>query len=1097
MQTAILGPLEVRVDGRLISLGGPKQRALLAMLVLHANEVVSRDRLIDALWGERPPPSVQQSLDTYVSRLRRALGGDRLQRRPGGYLLRIEPGELDVDRFESLVRSARDTAAAGEAEEAERMFRDALALWRGPALADVLYEPFATPEAERLEEQRLAALEEQIDARLATGESAELVPELERLAREHPLRERLLGQLMLALYRSGRQADALAALRAARQRLADELGLEPGPQLHELQRRILQHDPSLDTPRRERLWIRKRRLSRPVAAVAVLALVAGAAAAIVLATGESKGSGGPGEASNRLLEIGARTGKLAGAVEVARPPSAVASGEGSIWVVDSSGETVTRVDPSSGAVVDQIPIGGEPGSIVNGGGAIWVASTLGGTIKRIDPTTGTVTLTSRLGGASAAAIAFGGGGLWVADATDHAVVEIDPITGEVGPRRPLDLRPSAVAVAGRAIWVAGYDRGTVEEIDPGSGQTIATVSVGHGPSALALEDSALWVANSLDATVSRINANTGSVVATIPVGSGPSAITTAAGSVWVANTYAGTVSRIDPRRNKVVSTLWVGGRPATVAATAADVWVGAASRGDTHRGGTLALVTPAPFPSIDPAFQDSSALATRLAYDTLVTFEAAAGPAGLQLVPDLALAVPTPSRGGTAYAFRLRPGIRYSNGRPLRAGDFRRAIERLFRVDSPGASYYSSVVGAAFCTQHPARCDLSRGIVTDDAARTVVFHLRVPDPDFLLKLTVLGFSAPVPPGTPDRDVGTRGFPGTGPYRVASSNERELRFVRNGLFREWSHAAQPDGNPDVIVWRFGLSPKAEVRAIERGGADWTPALIPPAQLRELQIRAAAQLHENPTFDVQFISLNTHRPPFDDVRVRRALNYAIDRKEIAHMYGSAGATPICQPLAPGLPGYRRYCPYTLHPRRDGRWTAPDLSRARRLVAASDTRGERVDVWAATDLAGVARQLPAYVAHVLRSLGYRTRLHLIPYATFSPTLRRSIQLSVDGDWIPDYPAPSSYIPAFFSCHGGSNRKHYFCDSQLDRQMQRASALELQDSAQAAAQWDKVDHELVDRAIWVPTVNVRELEFVSKRLRNYQYHPVWGFMAGQIWLR
>jgi peptide/nickel transport system substrate-binding protein len=622
----------------------------------------------------------------------------------------------------------------------------------------------------------------------------------------------------------------------------------------------------------------------------------------------------------------------------------------------------------------------------------------------------------------------------------------------------------------------------VEEIDPASGETLAAVAVGQGPSALVIDGDAVWVANSLDATVSRIDPATGSVVATIAVGSGPSAVAVTAGSIWVANTYSATVSRIDPHANKILGTIGIGGRPGAIAA---------------GRGGALTLLAKGPFPSIDPALQDSTQALTRLAYDTLVTFQASPGPAGLRLVPDIALAVPTPTRGGTTYAFRLRPGIRYSDGRPVRAGDFRRAIERLFRLDSPGASFYTGVAGAAACVRRPARCDLSRGIAVDDAAHAVVFHLRAPDPDLLFKLT-LGFAAPIPPATVDMRTGSRAVPGTGPYRIVESNTLELRLVRNRFFREWSHAAQPDGVPDSIRWRFGLSPNAEVQAIKHGRADWTADLIPPAVLRGLRIRAAGQLHQNPTFDVQFVPLNTRLPPFDDRRVRQALNYAIDRAKIAGMYGgSAGASPICQPMPAGFAGYRRYCPYTLRPHRDGRWPSPNVARARRLVAASGTRGRRIDIWAATDLPGVSAQLPGYIDRVLRTLGYRTKLHLVPYAAFSPTMRRRIQLTVDGDWVPDYPSPSSYLPSFFSCNGGHNRKRYVCEPQLDRQMRQASGLELESPARAAALWTRIDHELVDRALWVPTVNVRESEFVSARLRNYQYQPVWGFIVDQAWLR
>lgn len=288
MEFAILGPVAAWRDGRDLPLGGPKQRALLAILLLRAGEVVSRDHLIDGLWGERPPPTAAHTLDNYVSRLRKALGDGRVSRRPPGYLLHVERDELDLDRFERLLGEGRAHLAQGEAAKAAETLRSALALWRGPALADVLYEPFAQGEAERLEERRLIALEDRIDADLALGRGAELVPELEALVRAHPQRERLLGQLMLAFYRAGCQAEALAVFESARRRLAEELGLEPGPELRDLERKILDHHFSLAVPRfeRARVW-RTRRPSRRsviVTGVVTAALTASAAVGIVLGT---------------------------------------------------------------------------------------------------------------------------------------------------------------------------------------------------------------------------------------------------------------------------------------------------------------------------------------------------------------------------------------------------------------------------------------------------------------------------------------------------------------------------------------------------------------------------------------------------------------------------------------------------------------------------------------------------------------------------------------------------------------------------------------------------------------------------------------------
>ena len=242
MEFRILGPLEVVEEGSPLALRGARQRALLALLLTRANEVVSTDRLIDELWGARTPGGAANALQYHVSRLRKLLGGaDAIVTKEPGYLIRVGPDELDLLRFERLVEEGQRSSP----ETAARLLRDALALWRGPALADVAHESFAQAEILRLEELRLVALERRIYADLALGRDAELVAELEALIREHPLRERLRAQLMLALYRSGRQADALEVYRQTRRQLVDELGIEPSPALQELEQAILHQDPEL------------------------------------------------------------------------------------------------------------------------------------------------------------------------------------------------------------------------------------------------------------------------------------------------------------------------------------------------------------------------------------------------------------------------------------------------------------------------------------------------------------------------------------------------------------------------------------------------------------------------------------------------------------------------------------------------------------------------------------------------------------------------------------------------------------------------------------------------------------------------------------
>src|SRR3954469_14694353 len=242
MEFRVLGPLEVAERERLLSLGGLKQRSLLAVLLLRANELVSAEHLIGELWGDAAPATAAKSIQVYVSRLRKELGPGRVATRTPGYVLHVDPSELDVARFERLLGEAR----RADPRRAAAKLREALSLWRGSALADLGYEPCVQTEIARLEELRLAAVQARIDADLATGRDADLIAELEALVTENPLRERLRCQLMLALYRSGRQAEALHAYRVARRELSDELGLEPGGELNRLERAILESDPALD-----------------------------------------------------------------------------------------------------------------------------------------------------------------------------------------------------------------------------------------------------------------------------------------------------------------------------------------------------------------------------------------------------------------------------------------------------------------------------------------------------------------------------------------------------------------------------------------------------------------------------------------------------------------------------------------------------------------------------------------------------------------------------------------------------------------------------------------------------------------------------------
>ncbi|MBD0348469.1 MAG: AAA family ATPase [Thermoleophilia bacterium] len=295
----------MRRSGQELPIGAAKQRALLAVLLLHAGEVVSTDRLIDALWGERPPNTAAKALQVYVSQLRKALGDEAsgqpaLATRAPGYSLEIPPDALDIMRFELLCEEGRGAGAQGRPEVATARLREALALWRGPALADLAFEPFAQPHILRLEEQRLAALEDRIDADLALGRHGALIGELESLVAEHPVREGLRGRLMLALYRAGRQADALAAFQAARHALVENLGIEPGRELRELHQAILRQDSALDLSATARLPAEQPAAEPASAVQPERELRKSVTAVSITATTSADGEGADPEASRRL-----------------------------------------------------------------------------------------------------------------------------------------------------------------------------------------------------------------------------------------------------------------------------------------------------------------------------------------------------------------------------------------------------------------------------------------------------------------------------------------------------------------------------------------------------------------------------------------------------------------------------------------------------------------------------------------------------------------------------------------------------------------------------------------------------------------------------
>jgi YVTN family beta-propeller protein len=1120
MDFKLLGPLEVWHQGRPLSVGGTKQRALLAILLLHANEVVSRDLLIDELWGARPPARASHTLETYVSRLRKTLHSDPageplIVTRPPGYVLRVEHGQLDLHRFEQLLEEGRRALATHAPDRAAAKLREAAAVWRGRPLADLEFEDFARVEIDRLEELRLQAVEERIEAELALGRHEAAVPELERLVAQHPLRERLRGQLMLALYRSGRQAEALQVYRESRGYFVEELGLEPGPGLQAIERAILRQDevlavpdgggvataappPSAPPPRDEPKPgppSRRRRQRWPLLAGGIV--VGAALVAVAVAVGSRHSGNAASTSGGNRLELLGVGGRSSHDVALEAPPTRVAAGFGSFWVTSSDGQTVSEIDPDDLVVRDTIHVGSGPAGVAVGSGAVWVANTLSGTISRIDPGTRSVVQTIPLG-ARPADVAVGNASIWVAVPSSNGIVQIDATTGRVVKTVHLDVPPTALVFGGGALWVASESGRTVARIDSGSDAVTQTVPVGNGPAALAYGKGAVWVANSLDGTVSRIDPARAAVDTTVAVGNGPDALAVGRRGIWVTDEFDGSAALLDPDRNEVVQRVRLGNRPTAVASSGRSTWIAVRAEGASHRGGRLVLIaSQASFESLDPRFLTllQAPQLRGMTNDGLVTFKHVGGSDGTALVPDLAISLPTPTGGATSYSFTLRRGIRYSTGRVVRASDVRPSIEHLFEGGSPGASFYSAIAGADACLPRPRTCDLSRGIVTNDATRTVTFRLARPDPDFLYKLA-LPFAYVLPATTPADDLGSSALPATGPYRIVSYRPgHELRLVRNPVFREWSQAAQPDGYADAILWRLGVEPQDAVTAIERGRADWMLDLdaLPANRRSEVQTRFASQLHEQPLLATDYFVLNTKVPPLDDVRVRRALNMGLNRRAIVALYGGPeAAAPTCQILPPQMGGYRSYCPYHY-----------DLARARRLVAASGTKGAKVLVWD-TRAPAIAFQEGIAVVRALRRLGYRARLKIVSDTVFQRDVGKGSTHAqvISGGWGADYPTASDFIKLKLSCseyrpQSEFNNNIGFCDPAIDRRIDRAIDLQILRPAEANALWANIDHELTGRAVWLSTVTPKTSDFVSNRVGNYQFHPLWGVLVDQLWVR
>lgn len=843
-------------------------------------------------------------------------------------------------------------------------------------------------------------------------------------------------------------------------------------------------------------WQRHPRVTGVVAASVVLVIVSGA----VVAWSPWRPKALAGVSENALGIIDPGRNEIIGSTRLGDQPAGIAVSESGIWITNAGSNTVLRLDPETHAVVDTIDVGLSPAGIAVGNGSIWVADSGARTVTRINEASAKVVATIEVGNGPTA-IASGAGAVWVTNARDGTLTTIDAASGVASPAIPVGASPIDVAVDSSGIWVVSQESASVTHLDPDSGTPLAApIPIGSRPSAIAIAGGSVWAASSGDGSISRIDPGGDRVVGVIDVGGAPNDLVVDGSTLWVADSD-GAVLRVDTANASAPPIrIATQSAPQIIAHVNHEIWFASRASAASHRGGTLRVVGEDSI-SVDPVAYGPAELLSLIG-DTLVGYRRVGGTVGGQLLPHLATAIPTPTDGGLTYAFHLRPGIVYSDGSPLKPSDFVFGLQRAFTVGDPnipsfGAALYAGLVGADACQPAPVkRCDLSRGIVADDAAQTVTFHLVQPDPDFLFKLG-MPFTHPLRPGSvPADDFATEPYPVTGPYQIASANDDEVHLVRNPRFHSWDAQVRPDGYVDEIIFTSGLSADRQVQMVESGQADYMLSQIPADAFDALETRFTPQLHLA-LQKTTFLFMNTKLAPFDDPDVRRAVSLAVDRSMVADLRGGIGVTrPTCQVLPPNFPGYEPYCPYTANPAPDGRgaWSGPDLAAARKLVARSGAAQTPIVVG---PFAPRLTPLAGRVVAVLRDIGFR-RVSEDDAADGSEVYKAIFEdkrVQMGGfEFIADFPSPYSYM-AGFTCEAADGLTNY-CDASFDNLVDQARDLQTTDPAAASRKWAEVDRAATDLALWCPLINEGS-QFVSARLGNYQSSVSYSMLLDQAWVQ
>ena len=872
MEFRLLGPLEV-VDGeRQVALGGAKQRSVLALLLLARGRPVPTDVLIEEIWNGDAPETARKSVQGYVSALRAALGDGRIQTLERGYALRVDPGEVDADRLDAAVGGAAEMEPARAVER----LRDALRSVRGEPLEDLRGELWAEREAAHLDELVLTALEARLDTELGLGEHRRLIPELERLVEKHPYREHLLEQLMLALYRAGRQADALDVYRRGTMRLRIDLGLEPSRNLQVLERAILNHDPSLDAPRAmraKRAALRRRVGWKLIALAGVVIAGAAAGAAALLATG--------GGVSYASLKPGVVLLDMQKHRVIKEWPGRyfnypwVFTGDGHFWLA-SFNKPGTEIDPRTGRFLRQfLPPDGADLALPRGN-RMWFTTPSGLVeydlrVHQESPVIAEYRIVHGTHRFGLVGIAYGAGSLWVASHEENEIVRVDPRTGKVQARIPVRL-PSWLAYGDGSLWTTS-DVDGVERIDPET-NTVATVARLPEPiDEVRVGGGFAWATNAPKGVVYKIEPS-GQIAATYDTGDGAHEPSFSAGKLWVSNADAGTLTSIDAASGETRTYRF--GHPLGSEAALGRYVVVAIINGMTVQeqlaklhGSVAKLVVPIyQFDPPDPPLNTNPFILQleRATCGELLRFSPATG----TLEPDLAAAMPTVSADGRTYTFAVKRGVRFAppSGAPVTARAVKYSIERAL---SPRLG-----------TPRPAGAylrDLERVRVRNDR---ISFTLRAPSPDFLERLA-LPYYCTVPDGTPIVNGGLQPIapPSTGPYYMASRANGAWTVLKRNPYYRGSHPARLD----AIVIREGLDAEKAVGEVERG--DWQGLALTDRVVLAGSAVARRYAHAGgslayrvlPELHLDYIALNAGRGPLRDVVLRRRVAAALDRPALA--------------------------------------------------------------------------------------------------------------------------------------------------------------------------------------------------------------------------